>query len=201
MDRCKLSVNYNWSGFEWNGWWIGYCNLIVSLQQALHIVRLINIIKHSSLNPFQYWRHPHNISGYKHEVNSQASGRCGSDCRKIIPNTCFGFSSACEVALKLYTIEPYNDKSILVGSDNGWVPSGNKPIHEPKCTRNFVTMWCHFATMGAALFPICRYDCASWRHDMDTLFVSLSLYRWLQLLQVSSPHKGQALRSFRVLLH
>ena len=36
----------------------------------------------------------------------------------------------------------------LHGSDNGSVPSGNKPLPEPMLTQNYITIRCHQATMG-----------------------------------------------------
>ena len=37
---------------------------------------------------------------------------------------------------------------INIGSDNGLVPSGNKPIHEPMLTQVFIALWYHQATVS-----------------------------------------------------
>ena len=40
---------------------------------------------------------------------------------------------------------------VNIGSGNGLVPSGNKPLPEPILTQIYVTMWHHQATMGVNL--------------------------------------------------
>ena len=36
--------------------------------------------------------------------------------------------------------------SVYIGSDNGLMPSSNKPLPEPMLTQISVTIWCHYAT-------------------------------------------------------
>ena len=38
--------------------------------------------------------------------------------------------------------------SVNIGSDNGLVPSGNKPLPEPVLTQIYVAIWCHQAKMS-----------------------------------------------------
>ena len=38
--------------------------------------------------------------------------------------------------------------SVNIGSGNGLVPSGNKPLPEPMLTQIFVATWCHWARMS-----------------------------------------------------
>ena len=38
----------------------------------------------------------------------------------------------------------------VIGSGNGLVPSGSKPLLEPMLTQMFVAIWCHLVAMGAA---------------------------------------------------
>ena len=55
-----------------------------------------------------------------------------------------------------------------IGSGNGLVPSGNKPLPEPMLTQISVAIWCHLATMCNILWPehcgcyfadhICKYN-------------------------------------------
>ena len=37
---------------------------------------------------------------------------------------------------------------VNIGSGNGLVPSGNKPLPEPALTKIFVAIWLHKATMS-----------------------------------------------------
>ena len=38
--------------------------------------------------------------------------------------------------------------SVNIGSGNGLVPSGNKPLPEPMLTQTSVAIWHHYATMS-----------------------------------------------------
>ena len=40
------------------------------------------------------------------------------------------------------------DGQVNIGSGNGLVPSGNKPLPEPMLTQISVAMWHHYATMS-----------------------------------------------------
>ena len=39
-------------------------------------------------------------------------------------------------------------RSLNIGSGNGFVPSGNKPLPEPMLNQISVAIWCHYATMS-----------------------------------------------------
>ena len=65
----------------------------------------------------------------------------GSKIFKLIPqNSSLG--ACCEIALRWM---PYNlsNVKVYIGSGNGLVPSGNKPLPEPMLTQIYVAIWCH----------------------------------------------------------
>ena len=55
-----------------------------------------------------------------------------------------GWDIACEIALiwmSLYFTDDY--WSVNIGSSNGLVPSGNKPLPKQMLTQISVAIWCH----------------------------------------------------------
>ena len=65
-------------------------------------------------------------------VNSLATGRCGSDFEILISQLLLNSSlGTCEVAFRWMPQNFTNEKSIIIDSGNGLVPSGNKPLPEP----------------------------------------------------------------------
>ena len=55
--------------------------------------------------------------------------------------------ATCEIALKGKPQDFTGDKS-TIGSGDGLVPSGNKPLPDPILTHINVAIWHHQATMG-----------------------------------------------------
>ena len=40
------------------------------------------------------------------------------------------------------------DKAVIIGSGNGLVPPGNKPLPDPILTKFYDAIWHHYATMS-----------------------------------------------------
>ena len=51
-------------------------------------------------------------------------------------------STCCEKSSELNATEPYCWK-VSIGSGNGLVPSGNRPLSEPMLIQIYITIWCH----------------------------------------------------------
>ena len=80
------------------------------------------------------------------KVNSLTLGIFKRNFRKIIFQLILvidGWSISCKIVLKwMPTNGPYW-WYINIGSGNGLVPSGNKPLPEPMLTQISVAIWCH----------------------------------------------------------
>ena len=59
---------------------------------------------------------------------------------------CSSLGSRCEHFSQANATNPHKWQ-VNIGSDNGLVPSGNKPLPEPMLTCIYDAMWCHQATM------------------------------------------------------
>ena len=58
---------------------------------------------------------------------------------------------ACEIALIWMSLDFTDSFTVNIGSGNGLVPSGNKPLPEPMLTQisdSDLAIWCHQATMS-----------------------------------------------------
>ena len=79
-------------------------------------------------------------------VNSLAPGRSWCDFENVIFNLALVigiFKSSYDNVLKWM---PQN-LTVNIGSGNGLVPSGNKPLPEPMLTQSLVALWRHYAPM------------------------------------------------------
>ena len=52
------------------------------------------------------------------------------------------WETCCEIALRRMSLD-LTDDQVNIGSGNGLVPSGNKPLPEPMLTQIAVAIWCH----------------------------------------------------------
>ena len=85
---------------------------------------------------YQY-RDPH--------VNSLAPGRFQQNLTKTIFKLILvtaGLDISSEIALK-WTLLGLSDDEVNIGSGNGLVPSGNKPLPEPMLTKVPAAIWRH----------------------------------------------------------
>ena len=85
-------------------------------------------------------------------INSLASKRCGYNLEFVIFKLISRIdvlSISCEIAL-WNTTRPHW-RLLNIGSGNGLVPSGNKPLPEPMLTQSYVTIWHQQAAMNKGL--------------------------------------------------
>ena len=54
-----------------------------------------------------------------------------------------GWGISREIALIGMNVSGLHWWTINIGSGNGLVPSGNKPLPEPMLTQSYVAIWCH----------------------------------------------------------
>ena len=54
-----------------------------------------------------------------------------------------GEGISCEIALRWISLDLTDDTSPAIGSSNGLVPLGYKPLSEPMLTQFYVTIWCY----------------------------------------------------------
>ena len=77
-------------------------------------------------------------------INSLATGKFEWNFRHLIFKQILvidGWGISCEIALM--NVTELRWWSVNIGSGNGLVPSGNKPLPEPMLTQISVTIWCH----------------------------------------------------------
>ena len=82
----------------------------------------------------------------RHNFNSLAPGRCGGNLERfifklIIQNSTLGTN--CEIDLRWVNIMELPEWDVNIGSGNGLVPSGNKPLPEIMLTAIYVVVWHH----------------------------------------------------------
>ena len=83
--------------------------------------------------------------GCNYSINSLAPGRFQFNFRKVIFKLTLvngGWSISYEIALRWMPQDLTDDKS-NIGSGNGLVPWGNKPLPEPMLTQIYVIKWRH----------------------------------------------------------
>ena len=93
----------------------------------------------------QRWSDNHN-GHFTEDVNSVIPGRCGCNLK---------YASYILISWvfpeKLLSCQCHRTHWwwVNIGSGNGLVPSGNKPLPEPMLTHIYVTVWRHYPTMSS----------------------------------------------------
>ena len=76
---------------------------------------------------------------------SLAPGRCGGDLKNVILELILQIdilSNSCEITLKWMVLD-LTDNQVNIGSGNGLVPDGTKPLPEPMFTQIYVAIYLH----------------------------------------------------------
>ena len=130
-------------------WYVKTLALVVCIKTATRVTLVFK------LSP-SGWNHHGNLTSYDiiafwviSLINSWSPGWFEWNFSKVIFKLILviaGWGISCEIAIKWMSLDLTN--KVNIGSGNGLVPSGNKPLPDPMLIQFHVAKWPHQATLS-----------------------------------------------------